>query len=83
MDHLILIFTAIMALGVLGAGNAFLIKLFLKPIETKIDNIEKVLSNHITDTNKKIDEVKAEVKAGQAKVETEIKELRDLILKKL
>ena len=79
MDQLALIFTTIMALGVLGAGNAFLIKLFLKPMETKIDNMEKNLSYHIAETKKNIDIDKLE--AGQAKLEAGFAELKAIILK--
>ena len=77
MDQLALIFTTIMALGVLGAGNAFLIKLFLKPMETKIDNMEKNLSYHIAETKKNIDKLEA----GQAKLEAGFAELKAIILK--
>ena len=85
------IFTGIIAivtsLGILGGFIWFIIRLSFKAIETDIGHIKKDLSNHITDTNKKIDELKTELKEDIKELKTELKEdmkeLKDLILKKL
>ena len=55
-------------MSAIGAFFGFIVKLMQNPIKKDIENI----NNHITD-----------LKTGQAKLETELKELRNLILKKL
>ena len=94
------IFTGIIALGVLGGFILFLFRIAVKPIELEnqieknialmqkdISHIKEDLSNHITDTNKKIEKLETDLKAGQSKLEKDLKEgqkeLKDLILKKL
>ena len=76
--------------GGIFAGIIWLIKFVQDPIKKDIDHIKKDLSNHITDTNKKIDKLdnkmdklETELKAGQSRLEADIKELKDLILKNI
>ena len=59
-------------LTAIGGFFAFIVKLMQAPIKKDIENIKENLNNHITD-----------LKAGQAKLETDLRDLRNLILKKL
>ena len=67
--------------GGIFAGIIWLIKFVQEPIKKDLSHIKKDLSNHITDTNKRIEKLEAGFKASLNKVEIELKELKNLILK--
>ena len=61
-------------LGSLGLIFRILLNSQTKSINAKIDPIEKLLSNHITDTNKKIDKLSETIKEDKKELKEEMKD---------
>ncbi len=64
--------------GFIFAGFNWMLKTHTKQINAQIDLIKELLSNHVTDTDKKIDDVKAEVKEVRAEVKEVRAEVKDV-----
>ena len=74
----IMTFTGLFAL--LAGLNWLVIRLSLKAIETDIGHIKENLNNHITDTNKKIDELKEEFKKLDSKLDNRFDNLTTILI---
>ncbi len=65
--------------GLLFAGWAWMLKAENKGLEAKIENIKELLANHITDTNKKIDDLRQDTNKKFDDLRQEIKEIKKMI----
>ena len=64
--------------GFIFAGFNWMLKAQTKQINVQIEPIKELLTNHITDTDKKIDAVRAEVREVRAEVKEVRAEVREV-----
>ena len=61
-------------------GVVFLVVYIVK-LDQNIKHIKEILNNHITDTNKKIDNLRTDIKETLTEIKAELKEIRGIAQK--